>query len=153
VPVPPPSPVLLVRAGARVCAIGVDQVIETMRPLPIAPLSGTPAFVRGAAVIRGAAVPVVDLAAFLGVHARSKPERLVLVRCGPRAAALAVDAVLGVTSLDPSGAGPVPLLEGGAAGAVEALGALDGDLLLVLRAARVVPEDAWRRIPGGEDVA
>ncbi len=143
---------MLVRAGARVCAIGVDQVIETMRPLPIAPLSGTAAFVRGAAVIRGGAVPVVDLGAFLGAPAVD-PGRLVLVRCGPRAAALAVDAVLGVTSLDPSGAGPVPLLEGGGAGAVEALGALDGDLLLVLRAARVVPEDAWRQIPGGEDVA
>ncbi len=147
------TPVLLFRAGARLCALSIEQVIETMRPLPVAPLAGTPAFVRGAAVIRGAAVPVVDLASFLGVHASAEPKRLVLVRCGPRAAALAVDAVLGVTSVDPAGAGRAPLLEGGAAGAVEALGALDRDLLLVLRAARIVPEEAWRRIPGGEDAA
>ena len=55
------SPVLIVMAGARACAIPLDYVAETMRPLPIEPVAGTPGFVRGVSVIRGAPTPVVDL--------------------------------------------------------------------------------------------
>jgi purine-binding chemotaxis protein CheW len=135
--------VVLVRAGARICALDVRQVIETMRPLPVAPLPGMPSFVLGAAVIRGGAVPVVDLDAFLGPSAGAAPRRLVLVRCGARAAALAVDEVLGVAALDPSRVTSQPLLAGGA---IEAVGALDRELLVVLEGARVVPPDAWRAI-------
>jgi purine-binding chemotaxis protein CheW len=138
--------VVLVRAGARICALDVRQVIETMRPLPVAPLPGMPPFVRGAAVIRGSAVPVVDLDAFLGPSAGAASRRLVLVRCGARAAALAVDEVLGVTALDPSRVTSQPLLDAGAGGAIEAIGALDRELLVVLQGARVVPPEAWQAI-------
>ena len=53
-------PVLVVMVGARACAIPLDHVAETMRPLPIEPVAGTPGFVRGVSVIRGAPTPVVD---------------------------------------------------------------------------------------------
>lgn len=149
-PVSSRSAVVLVRAGGRICAVAIEQVIETMRPLAIAPLSGTPAFVRGAAVIRGRPVPVVDLAAFLGSPPGAEATRLVLVRCGARAAALAVEAVLGVATLDRSAMASVPLLDGGAGGAVEALGALDRDLLVLLQSARIVPEDTWHAMSPGE---
>lgn len=147
------DPVLLVRAGGRVCALPLPQVIETLRPLPAAPLAGLPDFVRGAAVVRGAAIPVVDLAAFLGLEAPAAPSRFVLVRCGPRAAALAVDAVWGVASLEGVERAATPLLGAADGGAVEALGALDGELLVQLQAARIVPDDAWRAISGREDLA
>ena len=59
------SPVLVVTVGARACAIPLQHVAETMRPLPIEPVAGTPGFVRGVSVIRGAPTPVVDLRALL----------------------------------------------------------------------------------------
>ena len=98
-------------------------------------------------MIRGAAVPVVDVDALLGGTASDRA-RFVLVRCGARAAALAVDAVLGVAPVDGSAPRAIALLQTATAGAVEALGALDRDLLVVLAAARVVPDGAWRAIGG-----
>jgi purine-binding chemotaxis protein CheW len=144
---PSAGTVLLVRAGARVCALPVEHVVETMRPLPAAPLSGTPVFVRGAAVVRGQAVPVIDLEAFLGERTAQPARRFVLVHCGKRAAALAVTDVIGVHRRGPSVGGP-PLLSAACAGAVESMAVLDEQLLLVLRAARVVPEDVWRALEG-----
>jgi CheY-like chemotaxis protein len=52
-------------AGARACAFPLHHVGETMRPLPIKPLAGTPGFVCGVSVIRGTPTPVVDLKALL----------------------------------------------------------------------------------------
>ena len=59
------SPVLVVMVGARTCAFPLQHVAETMRPLPIEPIAGTPGFVRGVSVIRGVPTPVVDLKALL----------------------------------------------------------------------------------------
>jgi purine-binding chemotaxis protein CheW len=112
-----------------------------MRPLPVAPLSGVPAYVSGIARVRGEPVPVVDLGVFLGDTTPSAPARLVTVRAGGRIAALAVDGVLGVAALDRAAATRLPLVADACAGALESLRARDQDLVLVLRAARLVPED------------
>jgi purine-binding chemotaxis protein CheW len=136
-------PSLVVRAGARLCALAVAHVVETLRPLPVTPLRGVPACVRGVAVVRGQAVPVVDLAALLDGGPGRAATRWVLLRCGTRTAALAVEAVVGVRSLDEAIAAVAPLLAEAGGGAVEKLGSLDGELLVVLRAARLVPEEAW----------
>jgi purine-binding chemotaxis protein CheW len=137
--------VLLVRAGARVCALRLADVIETLRPLPVAPLAGTPAFVRGVAVVRGAPIPVIDLDALLGGAAARPPTRFVVVRVGERRAALAVEEVVGIVALGDGGAEPrSPLLEGAAAGALEELRSRDDALVVVLAAARLVGDDVWR---------
>jgi purine-binding chemotaxis protein CheW len=142
--------VLLVRAGGRTCALPIAHVIETMRPLPVAPLSGTPPFVKGVAVIRGGAAPVVDLGAFLGAGATAA-SRFVLVRCGARNAALAVESVIGVARFAGGEARATPLVAGACAGAVELLGALDQEMLLVLRAVAIVPEGVWRAVDAPEN--
>jgi purine-binding chemotaxis protein CheW len=139
-----------------VCALRVADVVETMRPLPVAPLAGAPAFVAGAAIARGEAAPVVSLDALLAgaaASAAAPPGRFVLVRAGERRALLAVDAVLGVATLAAADAAAPPLLATAASGAVEALAARDGELLLVLRAARLVPEAAWQALSGGGERA
>ena len=87
---------LLVRAGPRICALSLADVVETMRPGPIEPLAGAPEVVRGLAVIRGAPVPVVDLASLLGDGEHSVPTRFVTVRTGERNVALLVDEVMGI---------------------------------------------------------
>jgi purine-binding chemotaxis protein CheW len=134
--------VLLVRAGARLCGLPVAAVCETMRPLPVAPVDGAPPWVRGVSILRGEPVPIIDLSALLSGTAEGKVERLVTVRSGGRHAALAVAAVLRVVDLDPAGARTLPLVRDACAGALASLRALDGDLLVVLGAARLVPDGA-----------
>jgi hypothetical protein len=54
---------LISRVQSRLCALALESVLETMRPLPIEPLAGVPEFVRGLPVIRGTPLPVIALAA------------------------------------------------------------------------------------------
>lgn len=130
---------LVFRANGHFCALPLQHVIETLRPLPITPLAGAPHYVLGLSVIRGLPVPVVDAARLLGA-AKSAPSRLISVVTGERRIALAVDSVLGVRRLDPQSQHIVPplLLEAGD-GVVESLGLLDAELMLVLESARLLP--------------
>src|SRR5690349_11670254 len=86
---------LIVRAGARRCAIALADIGETMRPQPITTLPGVPPPVLGSAVIRGAIVPVIHAAALLG-EGDSDPRRFVTIKVGHRSVALAVDEVMGL---------------------------------------------------------
>lgn len=145
------APLLLVRSGARLCAFPVRHVVETMRPLPVEPAGQAPAaFILGLTVIRGAPVPVVKLAALLGDGDSPAASRYVTLRVGERRVALAVEEVLDLRELDASAFEEMPpLLREGAGGAVEAVGALDSQLLLVLRAARLIPEEVWQALEAG----
>jgi purine-binding chemotaxis protein CheW len=111
-----------------------------MRPQPVEALKGTPDFVRGVSIIRGAAVPVVDLAMLFGRPAGS-PERLATISTGTGLVALALDEVIGLRALPPSTADTLPPLVREAAGeAISSIETLDASLLLRLHAARIVPE-------------
>jgi len=124
---------LVTRVGDRICALPIDVVEETMRPLPIAPVSGTPSCVLGVAVIRGRATPVVDGAVLVG-KAPGHPRRFVTLRVGTRRVALAVDDVIGVRPLP---AGELPPLVASAE-LVADLAMIDGELVVVLDATRVL---------------
>lgn len=141
---------LLVRAGARLCGLPVGAVSETLRPLPVDPVAGGPPWLRGVSILRGEPVPVVDLAGLLAGAPEADPGRFVAVRSGGRHAALAVTAVLGVVELDPAGAHTLPLLRDACGGSLASLRALDGELLVVLGAARLVPEAASAALGGRE---
>lgn len=123
-----------------------------MRPLPVETVPGMPSFVRGTAIVRGEPTPVVDLRDLLGDDVERPPARLVTVRVGAeRRVGLLVDEVLGVRHRVTSSGEPVPpLLAEAAAGVVDELGRLDGQLLTILRAGSVLPEDAWARLSGAE---
>ena len=143
--------VLLFRAGSCGCAIPVSHIVETMRPLPIEPLAGLPPFVKGVSVIRGVATPVVDLGMLLSGRDHAPVTRFITLKAGGRQVALGVESVAGVARLDDSKFEALPPLLGNSeAGAVGSIGALDGRLLLVLRAGRVVPEEVWTRLAGAE---
>jgi purine-binding chemotaxis protein CheW len=140
------GPTLLVATGSLRCAIPVAHVAETMRPLPVDTVAGGPAFVLGLAVIRGKAVPVVDLLSVVGVGRTVAPSRFVVLKVGQRRVALAVGAVLGIRALDRAGEAAPPLLRDACADVVEAIGVLDSQLLFVLRASRLLSEEAWQRL-------
>ena len=145
---------LLCRVGSRIVALGVRDVWETMRPLPIEPLSGAPSFVLGLAIVRGFAIPVVDADRLLGSSVSfsttmisPSPARFVSLKLGVRSAVLAVDAVLEIRALPAAVLASIPpLLREAGADLVSVVGALDARLLLVLEAARLVPDSVWSAI-------
>jgi purine-binding chemotaxis protein CheW len=144
---------LLCSIGSRIGALAVGDVRETMRPLPIEPLTGTPVFVLGVAIVRGFAAPVIDAARLLDPSAlpfaitSPSAARFVSLKLGDRTAVLAVDAVLEVRSLEARILARIPpLLCHAGEEPVSSIGALDAQLLLVLEAARLVSDSVWSEI-------
>ena len=143
---------LLCRVGGMLCALALEHVEETMRPLPVEPLAGVPSFIQGLAVVRGIPTPVVDTALLLGgaaSHPR-QPTRFVTVKAGTRRVALAVDTVVGVVAIPSSSVDALPpLFENAGLTAIDTIGVLDAELLLVLHHTRLVPDEAWEAIQCG----
>ncbi len=145
-PVADLEPLLICRVLDRLCALPVQRVVETMRPLPIEPVPAATPPVLGVAVVRGAAVPVVDLAWVVAERA-ARPTRFVTVNADGRSVALAVDAVVGVRTLPPEALRDLPpLLRDALAGAIESIGTLDAQLLMLLHLGRLVPEVVWHAL-------
>jgi purine-binding chemotaxis protein CheW len=139
---------IVARVGARLCAVPLAHARETMRMLPIEPLADAPPFVLGLAIIRGEPVPVIDLGALVG--GGGARGRLIALRVGERSVALAVDAVVGVQPIDGATlAAAPPIAQIAHAEVIEAIGVLDAQLLLVLRASRLLSEDDWQRLARG----
>jgi len=149
----PAIPVLLCASAGRLCALPLSHVGETMRPLPITTLPDTPSCVLGASMVRGVAVPVVALSALLGAPAGT-PGRFVSLRLEGRVAVLAVDQVIGVHALAAEQMDQAPpLLDGGPGGHLSGIGARDAELMIVLRAARAVPQTVWGALDAPMEVA
>src|SRR5882672_396340 len=142
---------LAIRVGARICAVPISDVTEIMRSLPIEPWNGAPDVVRGLSIIRGAPVPVVDLGMLLGASSSCLSTRFVAIRVGERRVALAVDAVLGFREFASELRTQMPpLLSDARTEMVEAVGALDTELFMVLKACSIVPETVWEALPKQE---
>jgi purine-binding chemotaxis protein CheW len=145
---------LIVGLKSCVCAVPLTHVIETMRRLPVEPISGVPSFVQGISIIRGIPTPVVDLGAVLGTPSELA-ERFVTLRVGDKQVALSVNAVLGVRDLDTimSIRELPPLLQRATKDVVETIGTLDEQVLMVLRAGWELPDDVWLAVTAQEAVS
>ena len=118
-----------------------------MRPLPVQALAGMPAFVLGLSIVRGRAIPVVDAGALLDASGARAFTRFLVLRVGARRIALAIEKILGTRAIPSASISDLPPLLGGAREeTVEAVAAVDEELLLLLRAGRIVPEAAWRAL-------
>jgi purine-binding chemotaxis protein CheW len=138
---------LIVTLGSRFFSVPLAHVIEAMRPLPVEVVPEMPSFVRGVSIMRGAPVPVVDLALAMGVTEKGAGSRFVLLRLGDRRVALIVDTILGVREIDAAGIGEMPpLLRGASADIIETMGTLDAQLLVVLQATHLLPEAIWQTL-------
>jgi purine-binding chemotaxis protein CheW len=134
----------LLRSASRICALPLGSVVEVLRPLPLRPVQGAPPYVAGLAVLRGTAIPVVDLERLLEGTKSAVPGRFVSLRVGDRKLALAVGGVLGVRALAESVfQGLPPLLQHSESPVIESLGALDSELLVLLSAGRLLPEASF----------
>jgi purine-binding chemotaxis protein CheW len=142
--------VLVVTVQTRACALPLAHVIETMRPLPIKTMAGVPSFVQGVCIIRGAPTPVIDLGLLLGAPAGAV-NRFVTVRLGDRQVAFCVGAVLGIHHLDDATIQALPpVLKDASNDIIEALGTLDAQILVVLRATWELPDGVWHALEARE---
>jgi purine-binding chemotaxis protein CheW len=139
---------LVFRAGTLLCALPLDEVIETMRPLETRPLAGTPAFVRGISVLRGVPTPVIDVARLLTgaageIGATGEVERYVAVGTERGPVALATGPVLGIRDTEAGPAEAHPALLGGSHRLVAGVGTFGAEPLLLLQSMRAVPDEVW----------
>jgi len=134
---------LVFRAGPLLCALRLDEVIETMRPLTIHPLAGTPAFVSGICIMRGLPSPVIDVARLLG-GARAEISRFVAVRTERGPVAFATGVIHGVRPVSADAASRHKALLGDApARLVAAVGTIDAEPVLLVQSMRLVPDEVW----------
>ena len=134
---------LVFRAGPLLCALRLDEVMETMRPLETLPLAGTPAFVLGISVLRGVPTPVLDVSRLLG-GGPGEPHRYVTVRTERGAVAMATGEVIGIRAVRPEPAGGHPALLGGASSRLVAgVDTVGAEPLLLLQSMRAVPDEVW----------
>ncbi len=145
---------LIVGLKSCVCAVPLTHVIETMRALPVEPISGVPSFVRGISIIRGIPTPVIDLGAVVGTPSEGA-ERFVTLRVGEKQVALSVNTVLGIRDLG----GVVtmrelpPLLQRASKDVIETIGTLDEQVLMILRDGWELPEEVWQALTAQEAVS
>lgn len=133
---------LICRVASKLCGLPLPDVVETMRPLPVQALANMPSFVSGLSLIRGRPTPVIDGRILLGSSAGlPATARYVVLELAGRRIALLVDAVLGIRDVGAAELEQLPLvLRDSQAAQVGALGALDAELLLVLKQARLLEE-------------
>jgi purine-binding chemotaxis protein CheW len=144
------NPALVVRAAKATCAFPLAQVLETMRPLPIQSVANLPQFVLGVALVRGAPAPVVNLAAFFDAAAVADGARFVTVRGSKGAIAILVESVVGVVELKQGNFHELPTLFNQLRPeAIESIGRLDSELVVVLQSARLVPDSVWETVRDG----
>jgi purine-binding chemotaxis protein CheW len=134
---------LVFRAGPLLCALRLDEVIETMRPLATHPLAGTPAFVTGICIMRGIPTLVIDVAHLLG-GASADVSRFVAVRTERGPVAFATGEIQGVRPVSAGTGGRHEALLGDApARLIAAVGTIDAAPVLLLQSMRLVPDEVW----------
>jgi len=143
---------LLCRLSTSWCALGLEGLGEVMRPQPVDRLAGLPEFVDGLAVIRGQAMPVVNLPRLLcgASSAPSPQERFVSAQSDGHGLALRVDEVAGIFPLKSEVWHGLPsLFEGVHRDHLAALGSLpDGDLVMLLRRTNLLSAADWESLQG-----
>ena len=134
---------LVFQAGPLLCALRLDEVIETMRPLATHPLAGTPVFVSGICIMRGIPTLVIDVARLLG-GARAEISRFVAVRTERGPVAFATGDIHGVRPVSADSSLRHDALLGAApARLVAAVGTIDAEPVLLLQSMRLVPDEVW----------
>jgi purine-binding chemotaxis protein CheW len=141
---------LLVGVDTSICALPLQHVIETMRPLPLETIAGAPPYISGVSIVRGVPTPVVDLGMLLGMPDTAS-SRFVTLRLDGKQVALSVRTVLGVWSLDECKVTDLPaLLQTATQETIDSIGTLDSHLLLVLRQCWRLPDKIWQTIANQE---
>ncbi|GAM97332.1 positive regulator of CheA protein activity [alpha proteobacterium U9-1i] len=101
---------LLFRIGAQEYCVDIQEVREIRGWAVATPLPQAPAYVRGVVNLRGAVLPIVDLADRLGFGAAEPNVRsaIIVVEAGAALVGLLVDEVSEILSASPDALRPTP---------------------------------------------
>jgi chemotaxis signal transduction protein len=88
-----------VRVGREQYALPVADVAEVVERVALTSIPGGPPQVLGLRTLRGEVLPVIDLAAMLGIDAGSEPDRVIVAEVASHRCGLAVERVLDVAAL------------------------------------------------------
>jgi purine-binding chemotaxis protein CheW len=97
---PPTARACVVVLGGRKFAVDVTDAREVVVLDTTTPVPGAPTVVIGVMNLRGNVLPVVEARPLLGLPVRATTDRALVLADGERRAAVLIEAVLGLTTLD-----------------------------------------------------
>jgi purine-binding chemotaxis protein CheW len=139
---PAPKELIAFRIGSQEFCVDIQAVREIRGWTPATPLPHSPGFVRGVINLRGAVLPVVDLAARLGLRTTDPSARHVIIvsRIGDQLVGLLVDAVSDILTVTEDTMQPTPEVAYDAEGAiVKGLLPIDGRMISLVSLDRMLP--------------
>lgn len=134
------------RVGEQAFCIDITSVLEIRGWTPTTPLPKAPDYMKGVVNLRGVVLPIIDLAARLGLPTKEPSARhaIMVVKCGARTVGLLVEAVSDIVELDDSTRQETPEMGDGAGGAsvIAGIFAVDGEMISLLDLNNVLPQMA-----------
>ncbi len=93
--------VVVFQLGRELYAVGISDVREIVRMQPITPVPSAPGYVQGVVNLRGQVIPVLNLAARLGLPAQpvTPATRIMVVQAGQDIIGMIVDSVVKVAHI------------------------------------------------------
>ncbi len=137
-----PKELVAFRIGSQEFCVDIQAVREIRGWTPATPLPHSPDYVRGVINLRGAVLPVVDLAARLGLRTTEPSARHVIIvsRIGDQLVGLLVDAVSDILTVTEDTMQPTPDVAYDADGAfVKGLLPIDGRMISLVSLDRMLP--------------
>ena len=130
------------RVGDQDFCIDITSVLEIRGWTPVTPLPEAPAYMRGVVNLRGAILPIIDLAVLLGLPTSEPSARhaILVARCGGRTVGLLVEAVSEIVQIDGTTLQQTPEM-GRSEGAslVAGIFAVDGGMISLLEMDNLLP--------------
>ena len=139
------SELIAFRIGSQEFCVDIQTVREIRGWTPATPLPHAPSFVRGVINLRGAVLPVVDLAGRLGLPSSDPTARHVIIvtRIGDQMVGLHVDAVLDILTVNDDALLPTPDVAHDAAKLfVKGLLPIEGRMISLVSLDRILPVEA-----------
>jgi purine-binding chemotaxis protein CheW len=131
------------RVGEQEFCVDIMGVREIRGWAPATPLPQTPPYMRGVMNLRGAVLPIMDLAVRLGLPPIQPSDRsvIIVVRSGERLFGLLVDAVSDILTIGPDAIQPTPDVACDRVRSfVRGLIAMEGRMISHIDLSRIMPE-------------
>ena len=136
------SELLSFRVGSEAYCIGITAVREIRGWIPATPLPHSPAFVCGVVNLRGTILPIIDLAARLGLGATEPTPRhaIIVAEAADKIVGLLVTGVSDILTVSDDDLHPTPNVGSSTTGEfVRGLITVDDRMISLLAIDRVVP--------------
>ena len=137
------SELISFRIGAQEFCVDIMAVREIRGWTPATALPKTPSFVRGVINLRGAVLPIIDLASRLGFASTEPSARsvIIVVQIGERSMGVLVDAVSDILTVNDAMIQPTPdVASDMVRHFVRGLVAIEGRMISLITLDRIAPE-------------